>query len=88
MTPDEEIASLKEKMRRLLAHISNPGQCRKCPAPVYWVTSKTGKPSPLNADGTSHFSNCPGARQVRVEQNQKRIAEQRDKDYGKGGGNG
>ena len=84
MTPEQEVADLKDKMKRLLGHIGNHGNCRKCPAPVVWVTSKTGKPSPLNLDGTSHFINCPGARQVRLEQQQKDIGAQRNKDYGRG----
>lgn len=38
------------------------GHCRSCDAPVLWYTSvKSGKRSPFNADGTSHFANCPQA---------------------------
>lgn len=40
--------------------------CRSCAAPVLWViTHKSGRPSPLNQDGTSHFSTCPQAERWR-----------------------
>lgn len=84
MSPEQELAEIKEKLRKLLNHVGNPGQCRKCPAQVYWVTSKNGRPSPVNADGTSHFANCPGARQVKLEQQQRQINQQRARDYGRG----
>ena len=38
-----------------------PGKCRSCREEVWWVWSKRGKRSPLNADGTSHFATCPDA---------------------------
>ena len=37
-------------------------ECRSCGARVAWLkTIKTGSLAPCNADGTSHFSNCPQA---------------------------
>jgi hypothetical protein len=39
--------------------------CRSCGAEVLWVETKRGKRAPLNADGTSHFANCPQADQWR-----------------------
>lgn len=41
-----------------------PGTCKSetCNAPVVWAPSYKG---PLNADGTSHFINCPDADKFR-----------------------
>jgi hypothetical protein len=37
-------------------------ECRSCGARVVWLkTIKTGSLAPCNADGTSHFSDCPQA---------------------------
>jgi hypothetical protein len=36
--------------------------CRSCGARIAWLkTIKTGSLAPCNADGTSHFSDCPQA---------------------------
>lgn len=37
------------------------GQCRSCRAPVQWCTTPSGKPAPVDVDGTSHFATCPQA---------------------------
>lgn len=37
------------------------GKCRSCDQVIYWRPSSKGKPCPWNADGTSHFANCPQA---------------------------
>ena len=37
------------------------GNCRSCGQVIYWRLTSTGKPCPWNADGTSHFANCPHA---------------------------
>lgn len=39
-------------------HVS---RCRSCDAPIVWCVTPRGKRAPVNADGTSHFSNCPEA---------------------------
>jgi hypothetical protein len=44
----------------------NVAECRSCHAPIIWAMHNiTGKRSPLNPDGTSHFSNCPDAARFR-----------------------
>ncbi|MES2210935.1 MAG: hypothetical protein V4515_12255 [Chloroflexota bacterium] len=43
----------------------NIGRCRSCSAEVLWCLTPNGKKAPLNADGTSHFSNCPQSDQWR-----------------------
>lgn len=40
---------------------SSFGTCRSCKAAVLWCVTPAGKRSPVNADGTSHFSTCPQA---------------------------
>jgi len=43
-----------------------PGTCRSCHAAIVWVKNqKTGKWSPMNRDGTSHFATCPQAKDWR-----------------------
>jgi len=36
-------------------------ECRSCGARVVWLKTVKGSLAPCNADGTSHFSNCPDA---------------------------
>ena len=43
----------------------NIGRCRSCGAEVLWCLTPRGKKAPLNADGTSNFSNCPQSDQWR-----------------------
>lgn len=45
----------------LFGATDRPTYCRSCNARVLWLTSKNGKKAPMNADGTSHFSDCPQA---------------------------
>ncbi len=37
--------------------------CRSCDATVYWIKTAKGKNMPVNPDGSSHFGNCPDAKQ-------------------------
>lgn len=43
---------------------SNQGKCRSCGAAIQWGELK-GRPHPYNPDGTSHFSDCPQAKDWR-----------------------
>jgi len=43
---------------------ANPTECRGCKALIYWIKPKE-KLMPVNPDGTSHFSNCPNAKEFR-----------------------
>lgn len=38
---------------------SDRGTCRGCGAPIVWWITPTGKRSPHDPDGTSHFATCP-----------------------------
>jgi hypothetical protein len=35
--------------------------CRSCGARIAWLRTVKGSLAPCNADGTSHFSDCPDA---------------------------
>lgn len=37
------------------------GRCRSCGAPIVWWVTPSGKLSPHDPDGTSHFATCPHA---------------------------
>lgn len=39
--------------------------CRSCDAPIAWIITEAGRSMPVNPDGTSHFINCPNAKQHR-----------------------
>lgn len=39
--------------------------CRACGAPIWWSESAKGKPTPMNADGSSHWGTCPKAAEWR-----------------------
>lgn len=45
---------------------SNVATCRECPARIAWHVTPAGRKAPLNPDGTSHFSDCPGAERRRT----------------------
>lgn len=89
---DEELPLLEidrqllDELIRLVSDYFNPGRapnslCRKCGAPLLWVTTTSGAKAPLDpvmicgidADGVSHriylnhFSTCPRAGEVRDE---------------------
>lgn len=40
-------------------------KCSSCGAPIWWVTTKNGKPAPISVDGLSHFADCRTADQHR-----------------------
>ena len=46
--------------------------CRSCGVRFTWLkTIKTGSLAPVNADGTSHFSDCPDARDWRKQRREE-----------------
>lgn len=65
-----EIVGLKVRIEQLLKQLGDPGRCRGCAAKIYWVVSKrskTGRPSPYDPDGISHFATCPQAAAFRTK---------------------
>ncbi len=53
---------LQANITALLKNIGDPGQCRGCQAPIWWVTHRNGRKTPYDADGTNHFITCPAAK--------------------------
>ena len=45
----------------VLNTLGSPGNCKSCGAPVYWITSKNGKPTIWDKNGVSHWATCPNA---------------------------
>lgn len=42
--------------------MSDLGHCRSCGAEIMWtINEKSGRRSPVNLDGVSHFATCPDA---------------------------
>jgi hypothetical protein len=63
--PDEApVAPPTKKDRRAILEGADPGICKGCGAPILWAL-RAGRPHPYNADGTSHFGNCPKAASFR-----------------------
>jgi hypothetical protein len=52
--------------RALLKQVGEPGTCRACGRPIFWVRH-LGKeqPVPYDLDGLNHFASCPRADQFR-----------------------
>ncbi len=54
-------------VEKLVKILGQAGTCRGCGDPIYWVITKNGKKSPLDADGESHFATCPKADRFRTK---------------------
>lgn len=64
----EKCDELGNNMSLLLSAIGERAGCRGCSSPIFWVThSRTGRKAPYDANGSSHFANCPKASQFRRE---------------------
>ena len=61
----------------VLAVGGEPGNCRGCRAPIYWVPTKTGKTAPYNLDGLSHFADCPKSDRFRKPKGTAAVVENR-----------
>jgi hypothetical protein len=48
----------EQRIMDLLRHVGDPGLCRGCKLPIWWVLHKNGKPTPYNQDGINHFITC------------------------------
>lgn len=52
----------REKVGRLVAALGEPGTCRSCSRPIWWVKMlKTGKAAPFTDAALNHFADCPFA---------------------------
>lgn len=41
--------------------------CKGCKAIIYWIKTESGRPMPVDPDGTSHFASCPNASDFRKQ---------------------
>jgi hypothetical protein len=48
-------------MEKLLNLAAQPGVCKGCLAPVWWVEHNNGARTPYDASGLNHFVSCPEA---------------------------
>jgi hypothetical protein len=62
---NEVLIARANTLGRLLRTVGDFGECRGCSAIIWWVTTKTGRAAPYNADGTSHFATCPKSDEFR-----------------------
>jgi hypothetical protein len=59
------LPSLEQRIVNLLAAVGDPGRCRGCSAPLYWVRLKSGKVAPYGENGLNHFIDCPNAEEFK-----------------------
>jgi hypothetical protein len=70
------INALEDKARNLdalLRQVGEPGTCRGCAAPIYWVVHLNGKRAPYTPEGLNHFADCPAQAQFRRETPRRQI---------------
>ncbi len=60
-----KLPSFEERIVELLSHVGNPGRCRGCDAPIFWVRHKNGKIVPYSEAGVIHFVDCPEAQRFK-----------------------
>lgn len=57
--------NLAENIKRLLSQVGEPGRCKGCGAPIWWVVHRNGRRAPCTEQGLNHFADCPQAGQFR-----------------------
>lgn len=58
--------TLSRRLGELLDKIADPGLCRGCGTPIFWVVhKKTQKRVPYTIEGLNHFVDCPERDQFR-----------------------
>lgn len=65
--PADVVAPRETYLFRDVARCGAGRPGKGCGATVYWWETASGKLSPHDADGTSHFATCPVAGQFRKE---------------------
>lgn len=64
------IVQLKVNIGQLLRQVGDPGTCKGCQAPIFWVTHKRNlKPTPYTPEGLNHFADCPAAARFKRPRN-------------------
>lgn len=52
-------------MKEKSAINTNKSYCKGCGAEIIWVKTQTGKLTPNNLDGTTHWATCPDAKKFK-----------------------
>lgn len=53
-----DLSTAQARLDHLLRQVGEPGHCRGCGAPVYWVIHRNQKRVPYTMEGLNHFVNC------------------------------
>lgn len=56
-----DLSTAEARLEHLLRQVGEPGHCRGCGAPVYWVTHRNQKRVPYTMAGLNHFADCKAA---------------------------
>ena len=54
-----DLSTPQARLKHLLQQVGEPGHCRGCSTPVYWVTHRNGVKAPYTLEGLNHFADCP-----------------------------
>ncbi len=57
--------SLQSVITMLLKNVGEPGHCKGCREPIFWVVHRNGKKTPYDPAGLNHFVSCAQAAQFR-----------------------
>jgi hypothetical protein len=64
----KELAALtlvRLNVSNLLRACADPGVCRGCSRPIFWLKTKNGKAAPYTEVGLNHFADCEAADKFR-----------------------
>lgn len=53
------------RLANLLKQVGEPGQCKACLAPLYWVLHRNGVRCPYDENGRPHPVTCPQVNQTK-----------------------
>lgn len=53
------VAAQADAIKKLMSLVGEPGICRGCQAPIYWLRYRLGAMVPYTSSGLNHFVNCP-----------------------------
>ena len=63
-----EVRELHGRIGRMLRASGEAAKCRDCGGPITWLWNRgSGRASPYDSDGQSHFKTCPNRAEVAVE---------------------
>jgi hypothetical protein len=57
--------ALTQVISELLERVGEPGTCKGCGMPIFWLTHSNGKKTPYTPRGFNHFIDCKKAKEFR-----------------------